>query len=71
MIIVTSKTDKPFSQLDLPNLAKNASLILKHEVTYDANAYPLYENKRGVGNRAKDTFKITDAVTYAFARDLN
>lgn len=52
MIIVTSKTDQPFSHLDLPNLAKKASLNLKHEVKYDAEMYPLYENRRGDGSKS-------------------
>ena len=69
MIIMSNKNIPPFSNWDLPGMAQKAGYALKYKYTFNANMYPGYENRRGIGKNAGKRFPCEDAVTFAFAHD--
>lgn len=64
---MSNKTIEPFALWDLPGMAAKAGYSLKYQVKFDADMYPGYENRRGIGKNAGQRFPCEDAVTFAFA----
>ena len=69
MIIMSHKTIEPFSNHDVPGMAKKAGYSLKYEVPFNKDHYPGYLNRRGAGTHAGKTFPCNDAITFAFVRE--
>ena len=49
---MSNKTIEPFSLWDLPGMAAKAGYEVKQEIKFNADDYPGYENRRGIGKNA-------------------
>lgn len=66
---MSNKTIEPFALWDLPGMAKKAGYELKYRIPFDADHYPGYQNRKGIGKNAGKQFECDDAYTYAFAHE--
>ena len=47
--MVSTKTNEPFSNLNIEKIAKMAGFEKKHEIKFNLDMYPYYENRKGMG----------------------
>ncbi|KAJ4831403.1 hypothetical protein Tsubulata_020426, partial [Turnera subulata] len=65
---VTHKTSYPFNEWKIKELAASAGLPFCVEKIFSVSHYMGYENKRGQGNRADESFPVGSCSTFIFSR---
>jgi len=68
---VTHKTTDPYSKWEIEKLAEEAGLFLVEKVKFRKSDYPGYENKRGSGSRADESFPPGNCCTFKFGKSTS
>ncbi|KAL9383096.1 hypothetical protein Peur_023419 [Populus x canadensis] len=68
---VTHKTTDPYSKWEIEKLSEEAGLFLVEKVKFRKSDYPGYENKRGSGSRADESFPPGNCCTFKFGKSTS
>lgn len=70
-IHITHKTNYPFNEWGIEEIAEEEGLFLKEEAFFRIKDYPGYVNKRGSGSNSNRSFPLGFCSTFKFVKSLS